>query len=179
MQDSCIGVAKCVNCSSESHSADKCDRSPSCVSCGPSSQHPSLSPSCPSFIKKCEALDNRFPKNAMPYYPSKDGWTWAASPSNQPPPREAPPPLLQPSNPNHHSVCPIRQRPQHKEVRFDIPPPSGSQERETDDGWNPLRRRQGSPQRRRQTTISDIWGTQSTARQTPRHDEPPHWPTNQ
>ena len=179
MQDSCIGVAKCVNCSSESHSADKCDRSPSCVSCGPSSQHPSSSPSCPSFIKKCEALDSRFPENTMPYYPSKDSWTWAASPSNPPPPREAPPPLLQPSNPNHHSVRPIRQRPQHKEVRFDIPPPSGSQERETDDGWNPVRRRQGSPQRRRQTTISDIWGTQSTTRQTPRHDEPPHWPTNQ
>ena len=179
MQDSCIGVAKCVNCSSESHSADKCDRSPSCVSCGPSSQHPSSSPSCPSFIKKCEALDSRFPENTMPYYPSKDSWTWAASPSNPPPPREAPPPLLQPSNPNHHSVRPIRQRPQHKEVRFDIPPPSGSQERETDDGWNPVRRRQGSPQRRRQTTISDIWGTQSTTRQTPRHDEPPHRPTNQ
>ena len=66
MQDLCIGVAKCANCTSESHSTDKCDRSPSCMSCGLSSQHPSSSPSCPSFIKKCEALDNRFPENTMP-----------------------------------------------------------------------------------------------------------------
>ena len=160
MQDLCIGVAKCANCTSESHSADKCDRSPSYVSCGPSSQHPSSSPSCPSFIKKCEALDNRFPENTMPYYLSRDSWTWAASPSN-------PPPLQQPANPNHHSVRLIRQRPQHKEVRFDISPPPGSQEREVDDGWSSVQRRQGSPQRRCQTTISDIWGSQSTARQAP------------
>ena len=35
IQDSCIGVEKCSNCTSEFHSSDECDRSPSCVSCGP------------------------------------------------------------------------------------------------------------------------------------------------
>ena len=121
MQDLCIGVEKCSNCTSEFHGVDKCDRSPSCVSCGPGSQHPSTAPSCPSFIKKCEALDNRFSKNTMLYYPSRDSWTWAASPSNPPPPQKGPPLPQQLVNPNHHSVHPNCQRPQHKEVRIRHP----------------------------------------------------------
>ena len=92
-QDNCIGVEKCANCASEAHRSDKCDRPPSCVSCGPGSNHPSTSSSCPSFARRCEALDGRFPENAMPYFPSREDWTWASVPTNPPPPPEAPPPF--------------------------------------------------------------------------------------
>jgi hypothetical protein len=83
IQDACIGVEKC-NCGSEFHRSDKCDRAPNCVSCGKGSNHPSTSPSCLTFLRKCEALDGRYPENTMPYFPSKEGWTWEASPANPP-----------------------------------------------------------------------------------------------
>ena len=53
--DSCIGIEKCTNCTSEFHKTDTCDRQSSCVSCGPGSQHPSTSPTCPVFLQKCNA----------------------------------------------------------------------------------------------------------------------------
>ena len=93
IQDSCIGVEKCSNCTSKFHSSNKCDRSPACVSYNHSSQYPSTLPSCPSFMRKCDTLDEHFPKNTMLYFPSRDCWTWTAFPTNPPPPQEVPPPL--------------------------------------------------------------------------------------
>ena len=85
IQDMGIEVEKCTNCGSKFHHTDKCDRTPNCVSCGKGSNHPSTSPLCPTFLKKCEALDSQFPKNTMPYFSSKEGWTWEAAPTNPPP----------------------------------------------------------------------------------------------
>ena len=73
-QDTCIGVDRCSNCSSEFHHWDKCDRAPAYVLCGAGSNHPSTSPTCPTFLRKCDALDGCFPENTMPYFPSKEGW---------------------------------------------------------------------------------------------------------
>ena len=81
----CIGVKKCANCRSKFHHTDKCDRAPNCISCGKGSNHPSTSPLCPMFLRKCEALNGQFPENTMPYFPSKEGWTWETSPTNPPP----------------------------------------------------------------------------------------------
>jgi hypothetical protein len=78
-------MEKCSNCASKSHSLNNCNRAPKCVSCGEESSHPSSSPSCPTFIRKSEALDERFPENSMPYFPMNESWTWALSPSNPPP----------------------------------------------------------------------------------------------
>ena len=106
-QDGCIGVERCSTCASEFHRADSCDRQPSCVACGPGSQHPSTSPACPVFMQKCDALDRRFPENAMPYFPASESWTWAARPSNPSPPDNLLPP--QRANPGHRSIRPVRQ----------------------------------------------------------------------
>ena len=91
-QDACIGVEKCANCTTEFHQTASCDKSPVFVSCRPSSQHPSMSPMCPTFMQKCNALDQRFPKNSMPYFPSTESWTWAAAPGQPSATRHPPPP---------------------------------------------------------------------------------------
>ena len=137
-----LGSKKCTNCSSEFHKSDKCDRSPSCVSCGPSSNHPSSSTTCPLFTRICEMLNGHYPKNAMPYFLSREVWTWATVPTNPPPLPKAPH--------NTPSMCPQQQRPRCKEVRFNTPPPlSQSQAYQPDDGWTSVHRRQSSPQCRR------------------------------
>ena len=168
-QDNCMGVKKCANCASEFHRSDKCDRSPSCVSCGPGSNHPSTSASCPSLARRCEALDGCFPENAMPYFPSREDWTWASVPTNPSPPSEAPPPFQQ-ANDNAPSIRPQRQRPQRKEVRYETPPlASQLQACQLDEGWTSVRRRRSSPQHHRQSTITDIWGPQQNP---PNRDAP-------
>ena len=98
IQDSCISIDRCANCASEFHKADTCDRPPSCVSCSPDSRHPSTSPTCLAFLSKCDALDQRLPENAMPYFPSGESWTWAMAPSNPPPPETPLPPPQQASS---------------------------------------------------------------------------------
>jgi hypothetical protein len=153
-QDSCIRLERCANCASEFHRADKCDRQPCCVACGPGSQHPSTSPACPAFMQKCDALDGRFPENAMPYFPSNDSWTWATAPSNPPPP-DIPLPPPQQANPRHRSIRPIRQQPRRTEGRrnsVSSPPPHSQQARPRDNGW--------PSERRRQTTLTGAWGSQ-------------------
>ena len=160
-KDSCIGVEKCSNCASEFHQSDKCDRTPTCVSCGPGSNHPSTSSSCPTFLKKCDVLDGRFPENTMCYFPSRESWTWATAPTNPPPPpQEMMTPPFQQANPSQRAIRPQCQRPCRGVVRFEDTQPPTPQEQlhQVDDGWSTVRWRQTSPQCHRQTTITDIWG---------------------
>ena len=86
--DSCIGVEKCANCASVSHptSSYTNEAAPSCVLCGIGLGHTSSSPKCPVFAKKCAALDDRSPENAMPYFPTNEVWTWSTAPNNPPHP---------------------------------------------------------------------------------------------
>lgn len=53
-----------------------------CVSCK-SDTHASWSRQCPVFVKKCEELDKRTPENNLPFFPSKESWTW--TPNVSPP----------------------------------------------------------------------------------------------
>ena len=159
IQDACIGIEKCANCASESHHSDKCNRPPLLHFLWPWLQSPKHFGIMPN---KCEALDSRFPENTMPYFPAKEDWTWAALPSNLPPPLESPPSFQYP-NANSRSLSPQRQNPRRKEVRFETPetpPQSQPQEHQPENGWTSVRRRRSSPQRHQQTTILDIWGPQ-------------------
>ena len=154
IQDSCIGVDRCANCASEFHRADVCDRAPACVSCSPDSRHPSTSPACPTFLKKCSALDEPFPENTMPYFPSTNSWTWATAPANPPQP-ESPLPLPQQANPRQCSLRPDRQTIHRDDVSSQQtrrPPP---QPRQSDNGW--------PSQRQCQTTLHNAWGNQTNA----------------
>jgi hypothetical protein len=154
-QDACIGIEKCANCSSEFHGSGECNRAPKCVSCGEGSSHPSTSLTCPTFIRKSEALDERFPENTMPYFPTSESWTWATSPSNPPPPTSPlPPPQI--SNPRQqHSLRPIRQAAhRHGRGQSHPQPQPRSQPRQTDNGW---------PSERRQSTLTGAWGSQPIA----------------
>jgi hypothetical protein len=158
IQEACIGVEKCANCTSEFHSTNNCDRTPKCVSCRDSSTHPSTSPSCPTFIHKCEALDECYPENAMLYFPTNKKWTWASSPTNLPLPTSSLPPPQQP-NPRQHPIRPIRQASHHNGTWNQPPqqphhPQPQSQPHQSDNGW---------PTNRRQSTLLGVWGSQPVA----------------
>jgi hypothetical protein len=86
LRDECSGVEKCGTCASESHPTINCTNqaNPRCVSCGDESHHASSSPSCPALLKKCEALDERYPENLMPYFPSEEQWAWVSNPPKPP-----------------------------------------------------------------------------------------------
>ena len=88
ISDSCVGAEKCANCASVGHSSAVCtnENSPSCISCGEGLGHASSSPKCPVFAKKCTALNDRTPENAMPYFPTNEAWTWSTAPNNPPRP---------------------------------------------------------------------------------------------
>ncbi|KAG0702849.1 hypothetical protein DFH29DRAFT_999071 [Suillus ampliporus] len=65
----------CMSCETEDHSSWSCD--------------------CPTFRKKCDDTDKRYPKNAMPFFPTNENWTHATAPPKPAPYRKPPPP---PSN---------------------------------------------------------------------------------
>lgn len=62
VQDTWIGVKKCVNCVGEFHSSVSCN---SVLSCKAGSNHSRTSPSCPSFMTKCDIMDNCFHNAVM------------------------------------------------------------------------------------------------------------------
>ena len=110
LRDKCSGVEKCGTCASESHSASSCpsQANPRCVSCRSDSHHASSSPSCPALLKRCSALDDRYPENLMPYFPMEEQWTWVSNtpklsqpPGSDPPRNSTPPP---PPGPSLHAA---------------------------------------------------------------------------
>ncbi|KAF8803033.1 hypothetical protein BYT27DRAFT_7018997, partial [Phlegmacium glaucopus] len=78
----CHGTEVCAHCASNGHTTINCppNQPARCRSCGPGSTHPSYSRSCPVFNSKCVAIDARYPKNSMPYFPTGERWTWATAP---------------------------------------------------------------------------------------------------
>jgi hypothetical protein len=166
MQDTCIGVKKCSNCASKSHGSIDCNRAPKCVSCGDGSSHPSSSLTCPTFTRKSNALDERFPENTMPYFPTSESWTWAMSPSNLPSSTSSLPPPQQ-SNPRQpNSLRPLRQSAHRSGRGHSHPHPQPrSQPCQADNGW---------PSERRQTTLTGAWGSQPAASSSSiPHPDPP------
>lgn len=73
----------CGTCGNQ-HRTSACNsyRTTRCVNCR-SQQHTSWSRSCPEFIKHCKELDDKFPENRMPYFPTEHAWTHATQPAHQ------------------------------------------------------------------------------------------------
>jgi hypothetical protein len=138
----------CGTCG-EQHRTTQCSayRTTRCVNCR-SLTHTSWSRRCPEFIRRCELLDERYPENRMPYFPTETAWTHAVkpskptrtsrSPSASPaptqiarnhalrqstitfPPRSSSPPRLSPSP----SPPPRTQSPHSSTMSLDTPVPS-------------------------------------------------------
>ena len=149
-QDACIGVEKCANCASEFHSADKCDRAPCCVSCRAGLSHPSSLLVCPFFLCKSNALNECYPENSMPYFPTNENWTWATSPTNTSAPAATLPPPQQ-ANPQHWPISPIHQRAHRQEARAWLLLHSQSSSHPVDNSW---------PRDCHQSTLPGLWGSQ-------------------
>ncbi|KAG2743515.1 hypothetical protein P692DRAFT_20703328, partial [Suillus brevipes Sb2] len=83
-------VDVCGTCG-ENHRTSSCNsyRTTRCVNCH-SQQHTSWSRSCPEFAKRCQDLDEKYPENRMPYFPTENAWTQITRPPK--PPRSTPSP---------------------------------------------------------------------------------------
>lgn len=70
----------CGTCGEKGHWTKDCTNKEKkrCVSCA-ADDHASWSRLCPTFLRKCEELDKRTPENNLPFFPSLEAWTWAAT----------------------------------------------------------------------------------------------------
>ena len=71
---------RCGTCGARDHHTSLCASSTTfCANCE-SEDHTSWSRNCPTFVRKCHEFDSKHPENSLPYYPSKEPWTWAPIP---------------------------------------------------------------------------------------------------
>lgn len=70
----------CGTCGNQ-HRTSECTTSNTtrCVNCR-SDQHASWSRSCPDFARRCELINEKFPENSMPYFPTELSWTHVNQP---------------------------------------------------------------------------------------------------
>lgn len=80
----------CGTCGND-HRTSSCNsyRTTRCVNCR-SQQHTSWSRSCPEFAKRCQDMDDKYPENRMPYFPTENAWTQITRPPK--PPKSVPSP---------------------------------------------------------------------------------------
>jgi hypothetical protein len=90
----CQEAERCGICASSRHTTEKCDsrNMAQCVTCGPTSKHPSTSKNCPAFVAQATMLAKRNPDNRMPFFPTNEKWTWTKD-SSPPPSTTTPPPI--------------------------------------------------------------------------------------
>ena len=71
---------RCANCAEE-HKTSECQTPyiQRCIPCE-ANDHASWNRDCPEFEKRCQALDDKYPENLMPYFPSDEAWTHAQAP---------------------------------------------------------------------------------------------------
>ena len=81
---------------------------------GESSDHSSVSLSCPVFKAKCEDINARFPENSLPYFPTSDRATWSSLLTNPPRPTSPFPQCVT----SHHNAQPS---PHHREQNASQP----------------------------------------------------------
>jgi len=114
----------CGTCT-ENHRTSHCNafRTTRCVNCR-SNNHTSWNRKCPEFLRRTEIINDKFPENKMPYFPTEAAWTHVSQPPR--PPRTAtPPPASQPTS----SRPPQKGRnpnPRQSTLNFDQPPPAPS-----------------------------------------------------
>jgi hypothetical protein len=71
---------RCGTCGARDHRTSVCASSSEfCANCE-TEGHTSWSRNCPTFVRKCQEFDAKHPENSLPYYPSKEPWTWASAP---------------------------------------------------------------------------------------------------
>lgn len=95
----------CGTCSAK-HRTSQCSafRTTRCINCN-SNDHTSWSRKCREFIRRCELMDEKYPENRMPFFPTETAWTHAIRP---PHPSQLPPPPSTPSTPLPPQSCPKR-----------------------------------------------------------------------
>ncbi|KAG2758110.1 hypothetical protein P692DRAFT_20842749 [Suillus brevipes Sb2] len=82
----------CANCGNNHRTTDCTTKDKQyCIACE-TTDHLSRDRDCPTFIKRCESLDKRYPDNQLPYFPTNDEWTQATAPPKPPPYQKPPPP---------------------------------------------------------------------------------------
>lgn len=77
-------IEVCGGCRGQ-HRTDSCDNKDKtrCTSCG-TEDHPSWSRECPTFLRRCETMNERTHENNMPYFPTDEPWTLAQEPPRAP-----------------------------------------------------------------------------------------------
>ena len=126
-----------VNCMSNSNAL-------SCAACGDGSNHPASCPICSTFIAKQKALLQCFPENMMPYYPTKERWTWVQNPTNLE--RPSSPPLWDQPQSGHY---------EHQNLTHYQQYPNQQTNRCTTDTYIP---NNSWPQSRCQFMLNEVWG---------------------
>ncbi|OJA14337.1 hypothetical protein AZE42_13669, partial [Rhizopogon vesiculosus] len=92
----------CGTCGNQHRTAD-CTasyRSEYCLNCK-SQHHMSWSRECPEFKRQCTLLDDKFPENRMPYFPTEEAWTQVTQL-----PKPPPSPPSHPNQPSQHRQTP-------------------------------------------------------------------------
>jgi len=71
---------RCANCAEE-HKTSECQTPyiQRCIPCE-ANDHASWNRDCPEFERRCQALDDKYPENLMPYFPADEAWTHAQAP---------------------------------------------------------------------------------------------------
>jgi hypothetical protein len=64
-----------------------------CINCR-SQQHTSWSRACPEFARCCKDIDDKYPENRMPYFPTEHIWTQVSRPARSSRPTTSPRPSL-------------------------------------------------------------------------------------
>ena len=83
--DKCLGSEDTCGTCGGKHRTNVCSTSGKfhCVSCDVNS-HASWDRSCPEFIRRCEAMDQKDPVNSMPFFPAEQDWMLASRPNKIP-----------------------------------------------------------------------------------------------
>lgn len=82
----------CANCGNNHRTSDCTTKDKQfCTSCE-SNEHSSWDRNCPTYSKRCEETNRRYPDNSMPDFPTNEEWTQVSAPP-RPPPYQKPKPM--------------------------------------------------------------------------------------
>jgi hypothetical protein len=100
----------CATCANN-HRTSECNsfRSPWCANCR-NNGHSSWSRGCPEFGKRCKDLDEKYPENSMPYFPTSESWTHTSTPPKANPYQKITPPTPPKDSTPNAINSPKRQR---------------------------------------------------------------------
>jgi hypothetical protein len=80
----CQNPEACGACG-DGHSTSDCNNPQKryCISCR-NGTHSSWDRGCPEFIRRCETINNRYPENNLPFFPTDEDWTLTTRPDKIP-----------------------------------------------------------------------------------------------